>query len=177
MTIRTGTIALLLFLCGFSLYAAPCDINPAGPAQRVFAQVDAHHPWAEFKSIDVVPQLTPGEGVSAEVWDESDRSMLVKTSAPARNMEAYTKYCYSRGGYLDSIQFELRTDWGWYYKAEGPFVMNRFHRSTEQYFDSKSDQPLVVRPQQPDDFPQILIPLLYKRANALPFANLLEKRP
>ncbi len=38
-------------------------------------------------------------------------------------------------------------------------------------------QPLVVRPQQPDDFPKIIIPELYKRTKFLPFADLLEKRP
>ena len=152
-------------------------MNPSGPAQLVFAQVDAHQAWIEFNSIESVPKLTPGEGVSAEVWKAPNGTLLVKTSAPAKDIEAYTRYCYSKAGYLDSIQFELRTDWGWYYKAEGPFVMNRFHRSTEQYLDSKSDQPLVVRPQQPDDFPKMLIPVLYKRVKLLPFAELLEKRP
>jgi hypothetical protein len=152
-------------------------MNPSGPAQRVFAQVDARQPWTEFKSIEAVPKLTPGEGASAEVWKDASGSLLVKTSAPAKDLVAYTESCYSKAGYLDSIQFELRTDWGWYYKAEGPFVMNRFHRSTEQYFDSKSNQPLVVRPQQPDDFPQMLVPALYKRTKFLPFADLLQKRP
>jgi hypothetical protein len=177
MMVRTGSISLLLLLCGISLYAAPCEMNPGGPAQQVFAQVNAHQPWTEFKSIESVPKLTRGEGVSAEVWKAPNGSLLVKTSAPAKDIVAYTTSCYSRAGYLDSIQFELRTDWGWYYKAEGPFVMSRFHRSTEQYFDSRSNQPLVVRPQQPDDFPQIIVPVLYKRTKFLPFADLLEKRP
>jgi hypothetical protein len=152
-------------------------MKPTGPAQRVFAQVGAHQPWSEFKSIDAVPKLSLDGGVSAEVWKSPNGTMLIKTSAPAKNIEAFTMSCYSRAGYLDSIQFELRTDWGWYYEAEGPFVMNRFHRSTEQYFDSKSNQPLVVRPQQPDDFPQIIIPALYKRVKFLPFADLLQKQP
>jgi hypothetical protein len=152
-------------------------MNPSGPAQYVFAQVNAHQSWTEFSTIESVPKLTPGEGVMAEVWKAPNGSLLVKTSAPATDMEAYTEYCYSKAGYLDSIQFELRTDWGWYYTAEGPFVMNRFHRSTEQFFDAKSNQPLVVRPQQPDDFPNMLMPVLYKRVKLLPFADLLEKRP
>ncbi len=177
MASRLRTIALLLSFSGIRLYAAPCEMNPSGPAQLVFAQLDAHHAWTEFKNIESVPKLAPGEGVSAEVWKDPNRSLLVKTSAPAKDIEAYTESCYSRAGYLDYVQFELRTDWGWYYKAEGPIIMGRFHRSTEQYFDTKSNQPLVVRPQQPDDFPQMLIPVLYKRAKALPFADLLEKRP
>lgn len=177
MNVRTGTIALLLFLCGLSLYAAPCEMNPNGSAQLVFALVDAHQAWTEFKSIESVPKLAPGEGVSAEVWRAPNGTLLVKTSAPAKNIEVYTEYCYSRAGYLDYVTYELRTAWGWYYKAEGPLVMSRFRRSTEQYFDSKSNQPLVVRPEQPDDFPQMLIPVLYKRAKLLPFADLLEKRP
>lgn len=152
-------------------------MNPGGPAQLVFAQVDARQPWTEFKNIESVPKLTLSEGVSAEVWIAPNGTMLVKTSTPAKDIVAYTKSCYSKAGYLDSIQFELRTDWGWFYKAEGPFVMNRFHRSTEQYFDSRSNQPLVVRPQQPDDFPKIIIPVLYKRTKFLPFADLLAKRP
>jgi hypothetical protein len=177
MASRFKTIALILFFYGIKLYAAPCEMNPSGPAQLVFARVDAHSAWTEFKNIESVPKLTPGEGVSAELWKAPNGSLLVKTSAPAKNIVAYTVSCYSRAGYLDSIQFELRTDWGWYYKAEGPFVMSRFHRSTEQYFDSRSNQPLVVRPQQPDDFPQIIVPVLYKRTKFLPFADLLEKRP
>jgi len=152
-------------------------MNPSGPAQRVFAQVDAKHAWTEFKSIESVPELSLEGGVSAQVWKESNGSLLVRTVEPGEDFWAYIKSCYSKAGYLDSIQFELRTDWGWYYKAEGPLVMGRFHRSAEQFFDSKSNQPLVVRPQQPDDFPQMLVPLLYKRTKFLPFADLLEKQP
>ena len=174
MALRTKFIALLLLFCGLRVYAAPCEMTPSGPAQRVFAQVDAKQAWTEFKNIESVPKLTPGEGISAQVWIEPNRSMLVKTVTPAKAIVAYTISCYSKAGYLDSIEFELRTDWGWYYKAEGPYVMSRFHRSTEEFYDSKSNQPLVVRPQQPDDFPQILVPVLYKRSKWLPFADLLE---
>jgi hypothetical protein len=152
-------------------------MKPSGPAQHVFAQVDAHQAWTEFKSIESVPKLATGEGVSAQVWKAPNGSLLVKTSAPAKDIEAYTESCYSRAGYLDYVQFELRTDWGWYYKAEGLIIMGRFRKSTEQFFDSKSDQPMVVRPEQPDDFPQMLIPVLYKRAKLLPFADLLGKLP
>jgi hypothetical protein len=152
-------------------------MNPSGPAQLVFGQVDAHQAWAEFKSIEAVPELSLDGGVSAQIWKEPNGSLLVRTVAPGKDFWAYTKSCYSKAGYLDSIEFELRTDWGWYYKAEGPFVMNRFHRSTEQFFDAKSNKPLVVRPQQPDDFPNMLIPVLYKRTKLLPFADLLDKRP
>jgi len=176
MSTRTNFIALLLLLCGLNLYATPCEMNPSGAAQRVFAQVDAHQPWTEFKTVDDVPKLTPGEGVSAQVWEEPHGALLAKMSAPAKDVVAYIVSCYSHAGYLDNIEFELRTDWGWYYKAEGPIVMGRFHRSTEQFYNSKTDLPLVVRPQQPDDFPNLLIPVLYKRSKLLPFADLLEKR-
>ena len=176
MTSRLKTVAFLLIIGAIKLYASPCEMNPGGPAQRVFAQVDSSHPWAEFESIAAVPKLVTGEGDSAEVWIEPNRSMVVKTVTPGKNIVAYTTSCYSKAGYLDSIEFELRTDWGWYYKAEGPYVMSRFHRSSEQFYDSKSNQPLVVRPQQPDDFPQILIPTLYKRSKWLPFAELLENK-
>jgi len=151
-------------------------MSPAGPAQRVFAHVDAHHAWTEFKDIASVPKLAEGEGVSAQVWFEPNHSVLVETISPSKDSEAITKSCYSKAGYLDSIEFDLRTDWGWFYKAEGPFVMNRFHRSTEQFFNSKTDQPLVVSPQQVDDFPKLLIPTLYKQFKFLPFADLLAKR-
>ena len=176
MKLRFALVTYLLLICGFSLHAAPCEMNPSGPAQRVFAQVDAHQAWAEFKSIESVPKLTPGEGVSAEIWKASNGSLLVKTSAPGKDIEAYTVSCYSRAGYLDYVQFELRTDWGWYYKTEGLIIMGKLRKSTELYFDSKTDRPLVVRPQQPDDFPEMLIPVLYKRTKLLPFADLLEKR-
>ena len=176
MKLRFALVTSLLPICGFSLHAAPCEMNPSGPAQQILAQVDAHQAWLEYKNLESVPKLTPGEGVSAEVWEDSNRSLLVKTSAPGKDIEAYTVSCYSRAGYLDYVQFELRTEWGWYYKAEGPIIMGKFRRWTEQFFDSKSNQPLVVRPEQPDDFPQMLIPVLYKRAKLLPFTDLLEKR-
>src|SRR5208282_4340498 len=67
MASRLRPLALLLFLYTIRLYAAPCEMNPSGPAQLVFAQVDAHQAWTEFKSIESVPKLVPGEGVSAEV--------------------------------------------------------------------------------------------------------------
>jgi len=175
MTVRSGTFALLLFLFGFRLYAAPCDMNPGEPAQRVFAQVDAQHDWAEYKSIQAVPQLSLNGGVSAEIWMAPKKDMLVRTVAPGKDFQAYTESCYSGRGYLVYVRYELRTAWGWYYRAEGPIIMSRFHRSTEQYFDAKSNQPLVVRPQQADDFPDMLIPVLQMRSELLPFAKLLER--
>jgi hypothetical protein len=75
------------------------------------------------------------------------------------------------------VKFELRTAWGWYYRAEGPIVMGRFHRSTEQYYDSKTGQAMLVRPQQADDVPSMMIPRLWMRTGLLPFAELLQKRP
>ncbi len=136
-----------------------------------------HTIWTEFKSIEAVPKLTLGEGVSrrrlegAAEWHTDDWKRRT-----GQGHRAHTKSCYSRAGCLDSIQFELRTDWGWYYKAEGPFVMNRFHRSTGN-LRLKKQSAAGGEAAAAGDFPQIIIPLLYKRTKFLPFADLLEKRP
>jgi hypothetical protein len=175
MTSRSKTIAFLIFLIALKLHAAPCDMNPSAPAQHVFAQIDSKHPWAEYKTIDAVPELSTGGGVSAEVWASHNGSLLVKATAPAKGYKALTTACFTKAGNVTEVAYELRTDWGWYYKAEGPVVMYRFRRFTEQYFDSKTDQPLVVSPQQPDDNPKMLQPWLYLNARQLPFANLLGK--
>jgi hypothetical protein len=175
MSLRSIAIALSVLLCGLNLHAATCDMTPTGPAQRVFAQVGSHQAWAEYKSTDDVPKLTAGEGVSAQVWTEPGGIMLVRTVAPSLNYTSTTDYCYSKEGYLDRLQFELHTAWGWYYVTEGPFVMYRFHRSTEQFFNSATNQPLVVRPEQPDDFPAMMNPVIYMRSKSLPFADLLAK--
>ncbi len=151
-------------------------MDPAGAAQRVFAQVDATHGWAEYQNSEAVPQLSLNGGVSAQIWIAPKKEMLVRTAAHGKDFTAYTESCYSGRGYLVYVRYELRTVWGWNYRAEGPIIMSRFHRSTEQYFDSKSNQPLVVRPQQADDFPNMLIPVLQMRSEFLPFAKLLEKR-
>jgi|SRR5580658_9322363 hypothetical protein len=177
MASRSKIIALIFFVCGLTLHAATCDMTPAGPAQRVFAQAGTHDAWAEFKSIDDAPKLTAGEGISAQVWMEPGGMMLVRVMAPAQKYTNTTDYCYSKPGYLDRMSFRLDTEWGWYYVAEGPIVVNRFHRTTEQFFNSASNRPIVVRPEQPDDFPAMMIPTIYLKAKFLPFADLLAKRP
>jgi len=177
MTLRTQFLAFCLFFSGCQLYAAPCEMDPGAPAQRVFAKVDARHSWTEYKTIEAVPSLSLGEGVSAELWEPRKGELLIRTVTPSQNFRAYTKSCYTGLGYLVYASYELRTAWGWYYRAEGPIVMERFHRSTAQYFDSTTNQPLVVRPQQADDNPGMLDPKLQMNTRLLPFANLLARRP
>jgi len=177
MSLQTQFFGFFLFFSGFQLYAAPCEMDPGAPAQRVFAKVDARHTWTEYKTIETVPSLSPGEGVSAEIWNERNGALLLRTVTPGDGFWAYTKSCYTRPGYLVYASYEVRTAWGWYYRAEGPIVMERFHRSTAQYFDSTTNQPVVVRPQQPDDNPSMMDPELPMNTRFLPFANLLAKRP
>jgi hypothetical protein len=177
MILRSGTIALLHLAFGLALHAAPCDMDPGAAAQRVFARVDAQHAWTEYKSIESVPSLSLEGGISAQIWPEPKGALLVRTVEPGEDFRSYTQSCFSKSSYLVYVKFELRTAWGWYYRAEGPIVMGRFHRSTEQYFDSKTGQAMLVRPQQADDFPSMMIPRLWMRTGQLPFAELLQKRP
>jgi hypothetical protein len=184
MTLRSAFLAFSFCVCGLNLFAAPCDMDPGDKPQLVIARYDAKHAWAAYKSYEeltkssgTVPVLSLQGGMSADIWKAPNGTLLVRTVAPGDGFEAYTKSCYSRAGYLVYVSFELRTGWGWNYRAEGPIVMERFRRSVEQYSDSKSDKPLVVRPQQPDDNPKMMIPELHMRVKQLPFASLLDQKP
>jgi len=153
----------------------PCDVNPAGSAQRVFAQVDEKHAWREFLKIEIVPSLDLEGGISAEVWNESSGAMLVRTVEPGEDFWTYTKYCFAQNGALVYCDFEVRTAWGWGYHAEGPVTDGKFHSASERFLDTKKNQS-IPKPQDAGDISDSLKPTVYPDARQLPFWKLMEKR-
>ena len=93
MTLRTQFLAFCLFFSGCQLYAAPCEMDPGAPAQRVFAKVDARHSWTEYKTIEAVPSLSLREGISAEIWSARNGSLLIRTVTPGKDEPTKSRYC------------------------------------------------------------------------------------
>ncbi|HTW78729.1 MAG TPA: hypothetical protein VME23_04190 [Terracidiphilus sp.] len=154
--------------------SAPCDMNPAGPAQRVFAQEDSKHAWAEFRNIESVPSLDLESGISAEVWNEADVAILVRTVQPGEDFWIYTEYCFAENGPLVYCDLEVRTAWGWGYHTGGPIADGRFHSANERFFDTKKNQS-IPKPHDADDISDSLRPTIYADTGRLPFWELIEK--
>jgi hypothetical protein len=173
---RIVGLALILAAAAQVAASAPCDMKPAGAAQRVFAQVDEKHAWREFPKIENVPSLDLQGGVSAEVWNEAGVALLVRTVQPGEDFWIYTKYCFAENGPLVYCDLEVRTAWGWGYHAEGPFTDGRFRPASERFFDTEKNQSIPI-PQDTNDISDSLKPTIYADTGRLPFWKLIEKRP
>ncbi len=152
----------------------PCDVNPTGAAQRVFAQIDEKHSWREFAKVESVPSLDLEGGISGEVWNEANSIMLVRTAKPGEDFWIYTKYCFAQDGSLVYCELEVRTAWGWGYHAGGPVTDGRFHAVAENFFETEKNQS-ILKPQSAGDISDSLKPTIYPVAQQLPFWKLLEK--
>jgi hypothetical protein len=166
-----------VFLALAAIVAGPaansqCSESTQGPANRVFAKVNDHGPWREYRGIESVPDLVLDGGISAQLWDEANGSFSIRTVEPGGDFWTYTNYCFVRSGELARLSFEVRTAWGWAYRLEGPVENGAIRATTSGFSDTKTGEP-VPRPGQADDVSQALKPTLYLRARQFPFSNLL----
>jgi hypothetical protein len=182
---------LLLLLCGVfcSVLSAAQTSKPirkvkvvvqCGPdldqaAARIFANPGLKI-WKEYSKVEEVPPLDRdnGEQMFAVSLDSSGRKhvRLVEYNEDASISETY---CYDQTGALLSLQYEIRTDWGWGYTEErllGP--TGGTARRTKRFFDTASNQT-IPRPRQADDVPSFLEATIYPSFNELPFIELLKK--
>ena len=165
---------MMAILAAESTFAAPCEMNPKTPAQRVVAKIDAQHDWAGFPKIESVPALDLEGGISAEVWNEANGALLVRTVEPGEDFWIYTRYCFDSDGSLVYLGFEVRTAWSWGYSADGPVKGKQFQPSIERFFEPQKEKS-IPRPQEADDISGALKPTIYPKVIQLPFFKLLKK--
>jgi hypothetical protein len=177
-------VTFCVFASGFADARTPqaateqrCGIDLRQPAQRVFAKVDDQQPWREYKRLEDVPELALGFGISAEMWRGAKQTFLISTDEPGDDFDAYTEYCFDKGGKLISLAYELRTAWGWAFRMGGLVQNGDIHTDSIGFFSTKTEKP-IPKPQSPvsaDEVRNALKPTLFLQANQLPFFELLSR--
>jgi hypothetical protein len=178
MTLRlVSVIFFVLATSNAGAATAPrCGVNVHVPAQRVFAKVDDSEAWREYRSIEDVPALDPNGGISAQLWTGTGGTSFVRTVEPGEDFWIYTEYCFTKGGQLSRVGFELRTAWGWAYRLESPVENGTIHDASSGFFSTQTEKS-IAKPEQADDVSQALRPTLYPQASQLPFSKLLDTSP
>jgi hypothetical protein len=131
---------------------------------------------AGVRSIEDVPALDPNGGISAQLWTGTGGTSFVRTIEPGEDFWIYTEYCFTKGGQLSRVGFELRTAWGWAYRLESPIENGTTHDASSGFFSTQTEKS-ITRPEQADDVSQALRPTLYPQASQLPFSKLLDTFP
>jgi len=108
------------------------------------------------------------------MWRGDKETFLIRTDEPGEDFEAYTEYCFSKGGQLIHLAYELRTAWGWAFRMGGPVKDGAIHNDSSGFVSTKTDRP-IPKPQSADDVPEALKPSLFLQANRLPFYELLSR--
>jgi hypothetical protein len=152
--------------------APQCGVNPEVPVKRVFAKVNYNDTWREYRSIDNVPELDLDGGISAQLWEDTDGSLLIRMVEPGEDFWTYTHYCFAKSGKLARVEFELHTACGWVYRLEAPIESGAIRDASSRFFDTKTKK-VIPKPEQADDFSDALKPALYLQIKQLPFSKLL----
>jgi hypothetical protein len=156
--------------------AAQCAPDLDNAVERIFANPGGKK-WAEYRTVKQVPPLDGNSG---------ERMIAVKTSTSGRHFVRFVDYgedsatyqadCYDEGGALSTLQYDLRTAWGWGYEDVRTFDARGkvLHRST-RFFNTRNNQD-IVRPAQADDVPDYFKPKFYKKFEAIPITGVLKKQ-
>lgn len=113
---------LLMVTAGMAVCATECvasmgcDVSKGQAPKHVLAQPDAYSPWREYPTQKDIPEIQPGRGESALLWNGREGDTLVRTEEPGQDFSAYSEYCFGKAGELTELKFELRTAWGWGYR-------------------------------------------------------------
>jgi hypothetical protein len=142
------------------------------PPDHVFANPGVKD-WKEYARTKDVPPLDrdTGEQMFTVTLLSAGRK-LVSLTEYNEDAAMLQTYCYDQAGALRSLNYEIRTDWGWGY-AEKRILGGAGH-VTKRFFDTASNQT-IKRPRQADDVPSFLQATIYPRFDALPFVGLLKK--
>ena len=81
-------------------------------------------------------------------------------------------YCFGSNQQLVSLEFELRTAWGWSYRNQVQSNNGAFRKVSEGFYDIKTMKP-ISRPSGADDIADALKPNIFVEEKDLPFFRLL----
>jgi hypothetical protein len=154
--------------------ARQCAPDLDSAAERIFANPDGKS-WSEYRRVKQVPPLDGNDG---------EKMIAIKSSSTGRHFVRFVEYgedsatyqadCYDQDGALSTMQYDLRTAWGWGYEDVRTFARGKvLHRST-RFFNIRTNQD-IERPAQADDVPDFLKPKIYKKFGAIPIAGVLKQ--
>jgi len=178
MNAARTSVALVVLVIGFSpmaMAASACSTKARIPAAaRIFARASAQSDWSEYRSFKELPELKPESGMYAVYWQYNRKRSSVYIVEPGQDFWLYTRYCFSREGELEGMDFEIGTTLGWGHRAEGPVANGGFDASHGEFF-STGNGKAIGRPQGVGEIPPAVKPTLYRTIRDLPFALLLNR--
>jgi hypothetical protein len=152
--------------------AAPsCSVREKAPkTARNFARSSDQDNWREYKSTGEVPELSLGSGMSAQFWQDRNKSQSAYTVQSGQDFTIYTRYCFDSGGALEDVEFEVRTQLGWGHRIEGSISGRDFNARMAEFFNLKNGKSMA-KPAGVPDAPTALKPTIYIKVADLPFAS------
>lgn len=172
--ISLAICVVILGLAQGALAAPACSVKAKIPAgARTFAKTNEHGAWQEYGSLNEVPQLVLDSGISAQFWQDRNKTQSVYMVEPGQDFWTYTRYCFDGEGQLRGIGFAVVTPLGWGLRTGGFLSVGALNSSSSEFFDTKSGKT-IPRPAGVGEFPVELRPPLYLAVSDLPFAPLLE---
>ena len=145
-----------------------CGVDRNPPSPRIFVRVDERSAWSEYPTRQSVPAPQNDSGESALLWSARDGESLVKMEEPGEDFFICSTYCFSKSGALATVDFELRTAWGWGYRTSGPVTAGALASKVSEFFDTHTGH-VLPRPQEADGIAVALKPRLYLDRSELPF--------
>jgi hypothetical protein len=146
-----------------------CDSAHDHTPPRIFANSGLKS-WQEYATVEAVPPLSRDDHEQMFVVSLNSSDLkhvyLVEYNEDASISH---NYCYDKAGTLRTLNYEIRTDWGWGYSEErvlGP--TGGILRRSKRFFDTESNET-IPRPRQADDVPDFLKATIYSSFNSLPF--------
>jgi hypothetical protein len=146
-----------------------CDTARDHAPKHIFANPGLKS-WQEYATVEAVPPLSRDDHEQMFVvsLNSSDLKHVYLVEYNEDASISHT-YCYDKAGSLRTMNYEIRTDWGWGYSEErvlGP--TGGILRRSKRFFDTESNET-IPRPRQADDVPDFLKATIYSSFNSLPF--------
>jgi hypothetical protein len=160
-------------MASIGMAAPSCSVREKAPkTARNFARSSEQDTWHEYKSGEEIPDLNLDSGMSAQFWQERNKSGSAYTVQPGQDFTILTRYCFDGGGALENVDFEVRTPLGWGRRMEGSISGEDFSPRTAEFFDLKNGKAMP-QPRGVGEAPAALKPTIYMKITDLPFASLL----
>ena len=172
---RFALVLSAVVVCAVPIHvtAQECTLQVKAPSTaRTFARTTGQSQWKEFRNIGDVPALELDHGMTAQFWEGQDSPRSVTTFEPGQDFSRSARYCFNGGGVLEGMSFEIRTELGWGFRAEGVVLKQGFAARTQEFFDLDTGRP-IAKPGGVGTVPIALKPTLYLKVSELPFASLL----
>ena len=157
-----------LLLCAQAALAAtaiPCA-PPSGVKPRIFSNNSGH--WREYQAEKEVP----ADHDSDERIQAFGAETLVYSYA-GEDWTSTTTSCYDATGKLESLNFEVRTAWGWGYREQRALEHGTLIVVAKSYFSTEKGEQ-IPHPKDADDVPDARRPQIYAKISDAPIYNFLR---